>query len=129
MCICVCVCVSERGRCFSNISPRFVLLSGMTISGREIWLHLITASGDITIPAPELVISDGWVSIGKTHILLPEAVDFRLVSRHYQMWYLTWEWKRSRLDTGCEGLVSFNRNRSTYRGIATDADPNVKYVR
>jgi hypothetical protein len=52
------MCFSERERYFSNMSPRFVLLSGMTIPGTELWFQSITVSDDITIPAAELVISD-----------------------------------------------------------------------
>jgi hypothetical protein len=70
------LCFSEHERCFSNISPRFVPLRGMMTTGTETWLQSITVSGDITIPAGELVISDG-LSSGTTHILFPEAVDFR----------------------------------------------------
>src|SRR5271154_2865680 len=72
------MCFSEHERCFSNISPRFMPLSGMMTTGTETWFQSITVSGDIAIPAGELVVSDrDGLSIGTTHILFPEAVNFR----------------------------------------------------
>jgi hypothetical protein len=75
---------SEGERCFSNISPRFVLLSGMIMSGTETWLQSITVSGDITIHADGIVISDGdgYPLVRLTYCPLKPSIS-DIVSRHY----------------------------------------------
>lgn len=110
------MCFSEHERCFSNISPRFVPLSGMMTTGTETWLQSITVSGDITIPAGELVISDGmgYSVVRLTYCSLKPSIS-DIVSHHYSMRNSTWG--QSRSGTGLDGSASSNRNSPTSKKV------------
>jgi len=64
-------------------------LSGMMTTGTETWLQSITVSGDITIPAGELVVSDGmgYPLVRLTYCFLISDI----LSHHYWMRNSTWK--------------------------------------